>query len=62
MLEFFIEGGRSRSGKVLRPKTGMMSIITNTVLEGQVDDALIVPVAITYDKVLLPLLSAGAVD
>jgi len=62
VLEFFIEGGRSRSGKVLRPKTGMMSIITNTVLEGQVDDALIVPVAITYDKVLLPLLSAGAVD
>jgi glycerol-3-phosphate O-acyltransferase len=51
VLEFFIEGGRSRSGKVLRPKMGMLSVITNTVLEGQVDDAMIVPVAISYDKV-----------
>ena len=51
MLEFFIEGGRSRSGKVLRPKMGMLSVITNTVLEGQVDDAMVVPVAISYDKV-----------
>jgi glycerol-3-phosphate O-acyltransferase len=52
VLEFFIEGGRSRSGKVLRPKMGMLSVITNTVLEGQVDDAMIVPVAISYDKVI----------
>lgn len=51
VLEFFIEGGRSRSGKVLRPKMGMLSVITNTVLEGQVDDAMVVPVAISYDKV-----------
>jgi glycerol-3-phosphate O-acyltransferase len=55
VLEFFIEGGRSRSGKVLRPKMGMLSVITNTVLEGQVDDAMIVPVAISYDKVPTPM-------
>lgn len=52
VLEFFIEGGRSRSGKVLRPKMGLLSVITNTVLDGGVDDAMIVPVAISYDKVM----------
>lgn len=51
VLEFFIEGGRSRSGKILRPKMGLLSVITNTVLDGGVDDALVVPVAISYDKV-----------
>jgi glycerol-3-phosphate O-acyltransferase len=31
-LEFFIEGTRSRSGKMLSPKTGMMSVVTNVLL------------------------------
>ncbi len=50
-MEFFIEGGRSRSGKVLRPKMGMLSVVTRCVLENQVDDAMLVPISITYDKV-----------
>lgn len=31
-LEFFIEGTRSRSGKMLHPKTGMLSVVTNVLL------------------------------
>lgn len=33
-LEFFIEGTRSRSGKLLHPKMGLLSIITDAALEG----------------------------
>jgi len=31
-LEFFIEGGRSRSGKAYYPKAGLLSIIVDWVL------------------------------
>eukprot|EP00741_Cyanophora_paradoxa_P003921 tig00000737_g3814.t2 len=51
-LEFFVEGGRSRSGKLARPRTGMLNIVTNAVLDGRVPDAYIVPVFIGYDKVV----------
>jgi glycerol-3-phosphate O-acyltransferase 1/2 len=33
-LEFFIEGGRSRSGKALMPKSGLLSVVVDSVLEG----------------------------
>ncbi len=35
-LEFFIEGTRSRSGKMLQPKTGMLAAVTNALLDGKV--------------------------
>lgn len=51
-LEFFIEGTRSRSGKTLTPKFGLLSIVGDAVLDGSLKDAKILPIAITYEKVL----------
>ena len=50
--EFFIEGGRSRTGKLLRPRTGMLTMLAESVAEGATPSAYFVPVAITYDKVI----------
>ncbi|RMG39673.1 MAG: hypothetical protein D6719_12820, partial [Candidatus Dadabacteria bacterium] len=49
---FFIEGGRSRSGRMRPPKGGLLSIITSSVLKGQKRDVLFVPVSITYENVI----------
>ena len=51
-LEFFMEGGRSRTGKSLRPKYGLLSVVVDSVIEGVVEDAFIVPVAISYEKLI----------
>ena len=51
-FECFIEGGRSRTGKLLSPKFGILSFILDSVLSGRVDDAIICPVSTQYDKVV----------
>lgn len=51
-LECFIEGGRSRTGKLLPPKFGILSYIYDSVASGRVGDAIICPVSIQYDKVI----------
>lgn len=51
-LEQFIEGGRSRTGKLLTPKLGLLSIILNAHRNGACRDLVFVPVAIAYDQVL----------
>ncbi|KAJ3412640.1 hypothetical protein HDV05_000451 [Chytridiales sp. JEL 0842] len=51
-LEFFIEGTRSRIGKLLQPKFGILKIIQEAILAGRVKDAIIVPMSIGYDKVI----------
>ncbi|KAJ8316861.1 hypothetical protein KUTeg_004765 [Tegillarca granosa] len=51
-LEFFIEGGRSRSGKTYTPKAGLLSIVVETLMEGLVEDVYIVPVSISYERIL----------
>ncbi|NTX40697.1 1-acyl-sn-glycerol-3-phosphate acyltransferase [Myxococcus sp. CA033] len=50
--EFFPEGGRSRTGKLLAPKLGMFTWQVESVLEGARNDLLFVPVAIDYEKVV----------
>jgi len=50
-MEFFIEGSRSHSGKPGMPKAGLLSVLVDSVKEGIVEDILIVPVSISYDKV-----------
>jgi hypothetical protein len=47
-----IEGGRSRTGKLLQPKFGILSFLLESVLSGQVEDAIICPVSTQYDKVI----------
>lgn len=51
-IEAFIEGGRSRMGKLLQPKFGILKIVLNAVLSGRIKDAYIVPMSIGYDKVI----------
>lgn len=51
-LEAFIEGGRSRTGKLLPPKFGILSYVLDAVMSGRVRDAIICPVSTQYDKVL----------
>ncbi|MBI2962561.1 MAG: 1-acyl-sn-glycerol-3-phosphate acyltransferase [Deltaproteobacteria bacterium] len=50
--EFFIEGGRSRSGKILTPKLGMLSAIVNAFLHGARRELYLVPVSITYERLV----------
>lgn len=51
-FECFVEGGRSRTGKLLPPKYGILSYIMDTISSGRVDDAIICPVSTQYDKVI----------
>jgi glycerol-3-phosphate O-acyltransferase len=51
-LEFFIEGGRSRTGKMILPKLGLLSIIIDAYKKGACEDMIIAPVYIGYDRVL----------
>jgi glycerol-3-phosphate O-acyltransferase len=51
-FECFIEGGRSRTGKLLSPKFGILSFILDSILSGRVEDVLICPVSTQYDKVI----------
>ncbi len=50
--EFFPEGGRSRTGKLLPPKLGMFTWQVEAVLEGARNDLIFVPVSIDYEKVV----------
>ena len=34
-MEFFIEGGRSRTGKACPPKGGLMSVVVDTLNKGE---------------------------
>lgn len=51
-FECFIEGGRSRTGKLLSPKFGILNFIVDSVLSGRVEDTIICPVSTQYDKVI----------
>jgi 1-acyl-sn-glycerol-3-phosphate acyltransferase len=51
-LECFVEGGRSRTGKLLPPKFGILSYMLDSVASGRVEDAIICPVSTQYDKVI----------
>lgn len=51
-LECFIEGGRSRTGKLLQPKFGILSFLLDSVLSGRTEDAWICPVSMQYDRVI----------
>jgi glycerone phosphate O-acyltransferase/fatty acyl-CoA reductase len=51
-IEFFVEGTRSRSGKIMAPKFGMLGIVVDTVIENKIPDATIIPITINYEKVL----------
>src|SRR5499427_2037197 len=49
-LEWYMEGGRSRTGKLRPPRYGLLAYVAEAVARGRADDACLVPVAITYDQ------------
>ncbi len=49
-LEWYMEGGRSRTGKLRPPKYGLLSYLAAAVESGGADDMLLVPVSTTYDQ------------
>src|SRR5438876_5716993 len=49
--EFFIEGGRTRTGKILTPKLGMLSAILNAFVQGVRRDLYFVPISIHYGRI-----------
>ena len=51
-VEFFPEGGRSRTGRLLPPKTGMVSMTLENVLRGRKKPLQFVPIYIGYDKIM----------
>ena len=51
-IEFFIEGGRSRTGKLVLPKRGLVSILLEAFKNEVCRDLLFVPVYIGYDRLL----------
>ena len=50
-LEWYIEGGRSRSGKLLPPMFGMLHYVVDAYRRGKSDDVYLIPVAIAYDQI-----------
>lgn len=72
-IEFFIEGGRTRTGKPNMPKvieektlrfqssfkllfkcsqSGILSVIVEAFIDGLIDDAILVPVSVNYEKLV----------
>lgn len=51
-VEYFIEGGRSRTGRLLNPKTGMMSMTLQALQHNQTRPITVVPVYVGYEHVI----------
>jgi glycerol-3-phosphate O-acyltransferase len=51
-IEFFIEGTRSRTGKLILPKLGFLSMLLDAFKNGACEDMNVVPIYIGYDRVL----------
>ncbi|KAI4798601.1 hypothetical protein KUCAC02_020629 [Chaenocephalus aceratus] len=51
-VEFFLEGTRSRTAKSLTPKLGLLNIAMDPFLKGEVYDVHVVPVSISYERIL----------
>jgi glycerol-3-phosphate O-acyltransferase len=49
-LEFFLEGGRSRTGKLLSPKVGLLSIVVDAALGVPTRTTWFCPVSIGYER------------
>jgi glycerol-3-phosphate O-acyltransferase len=51
-IKIFIEGTRSRTGKLIMPKLGFLSILMNAYKNGACDDLVFAPIYIGYDHIL----------
>jgi len=51
-IEFFSEGGRSRTGRLLPPKTGLLASTLQTYLNQPERNVIVVPIYIGYDHIM----------
>ena len=51
-VEYFVEGGRSRTGRLLDPKTGTLSMTIRAMLRGGTRPITTVPIYIGYEHVM----------
>lgn len=51
-IEFFIEGTRSRTGKLVKPKYGMVEMVVQAMTSGRLDSLKIVPISVGYEKII----------
>jgi glycerol-3-phosphate O-acyltransferase len=51
-LEYFIEGGRSRTGRLLKPRYGMLGMTLESFIRSQQRPLAFVPVYIGYEKLI----------
>jgi len=50
-LEWYIEGGRSRSGKLLPPRFGLLAYVVDAYRRGKSDDVHLIPLSVAYDQI-----------
>jgi glycerol-3-phosphate O-acyltransferase len=50
-LEWYIEGGRSRSGKLLPPRFGLLAYVVDAYRRAKSEDVWLIPVSIAYDQI-----------
>jgi len=51
-LEYFVEGGRSRTGRLLTPKGGMLAMTVNSYIQAPKRPIVFVPVYFGYEKLI----------
>ena len=51
-IEYFIEGGRSRSGRLLPPKMGMLAMTVHSQLRHSVKPVVFIPTYIGYERIM----------
>jgi glycerol-3-phosphate O-acyltransferase len=51
-LEYFVEGGRSRTGRLLKPKTGMLAMTVRSYLRDPNRPVVFVPVYFGYERLV----------
>lgn len=51
-IEYFIEGGRSRTGRLLQPKTGMLSMTVRSFLRDPARPIIFLPVYFGYERIV----------
>jgi glycerol-3-phosphate O-acyltransferase len=50
-LEWYMEGGRSRSGRLMKPRFGLLHYVVDAYKRGKADDIQLIPVSIAYDQI-----------
>jgi len=50
-LEWYIEGSRSRSGKLLPPRYGMLNAVVDSYRRGKSDEVVLIPTSLAYDQI-----------